>query len=74
MKEFRVSRHTVRVAIGELVNEGWLYREQGAGTFCADRSTERPKDKGHDIYSVAILTTYISDYIFPSIIRGQNPI
>lgn len=38
MKEFGVSRHTVRLAIGDLVLEGWLYREQGSGTFCADRS------------------------------------
>ncbi|WP_347835786.1 GntR family transcriptional regulator [Gracilibacillus sp. JCM 18860] len=40
MKQFGVSRHTVRLAIGDLVNQGWLYREQGAGTFCADRSRE----------------------------------
>ena len=38
MKEFGVSRHTVRLAIGDLVTKGWLYREQGSGTFCADRS------------------------------------
>lgn len=72
MKQFDVSRHTVRIAIGELVSEGWLYTEQGAGTFCADRSfmqretsTTRPK-------KIAIVTTYISDYIFPSIIRGAE--
>ncbi|WP_371871266.1 GntR family transcriptional regulator [Lentibacillus populi] len=40
MKEFGVSRHTVRLAIGDLVTTGWLYREQGSGTFCADRSKE----------------------------------
>ena len=38
MKRFGVSRHTVRLAIGDLVTEGWLYREQGSGTYCADRS------------------------------------
>ncbi|WP_202077684.1 substrate-binding domain-containing protein [Caldalkalibacillus salinus] len=70
MKEFGVSRHTIRVAIGELVNEGWLYREQGAGTFCADRSLQDVKN--HDQKNIAIMTTYISDYIFPEIIRGAE--
>ncbi|WP_163538520.1 GntR family transcriptional regulator [Gracilibacillus sp. YIM 98692] len=71
MKQFNVSRHTVRLAIGDLVNQGWLYREQGAGTFCADRSKE---DKSSFIKqnNIAIITTYISDYIFPSIIRGAE--
>ncbi|KAB8137614.1 GntR family transcriptional regulator [Gracilibacillus oryzae] len=71
MKQFGVSRHTVRLAIGDLVNQGWLYREQGAGTFCADRSKE---DNQHSVMqkNIAIITTYISDYIFPSIIRGAE--
>jgi GntR family transcriptional regulator of arabinose operon len=72
MKQFDVSRHTVRIAIAELVSEGWLYTEQGAGTFCLDRSSihkETPKSVQRRI---AIITTYISDYIFPSIIRGAE--
>ncbi|ENH96342.1 GntR family transcriptional regulator [Gracilibacillus halophilus YIM-C55.5] len=73
MKEFNVSRHTVRLAIGELVNEGWLYREQGAGTFCADRtSIDRKRSMEQSQKNIAIVTTYISEYIFPSIIRGAE--
>ncbi|SFL48238.1 GntR family transcriptional regulator [Salibacterium qingdaonense] len=66
---FDVSRHTIRQAIGELVSEGWLYREHGVGTFCADRSRflQQPVRK-----SIAIITTYMSDYIFPHIIRGAE--
>ncbi|RSL34867.1 GntR family transcriptional regulator [Salibacterium salarium] len=66
---FDVSRHTIRQAIGELVSEGWLYREHGVGTFCAERSKmlQQPSRK-----SIAIITTYISDYIFPYIIRGAE--
>ncbi|MBP3952221.1 GntR family transcriptional regulator [Bacillus suaedae] len=71
MKEYGVSRHTIRMAIGELVNEGWLYREQGAGTFCSDRlQTEAAPQKQSK--TIAIITTYISNYIFPSIIRGAE--
>lgn len=71
MKEFGVSRHTVRIAIGDLVAKGWLYREQGSGTFCTDRSV-REDEQSDVIPSIAIVTTYISDYIFPSIIRGAE--
>ncbi|WP_088105340.1 GntR family transcriptional regulator [Halalkalibacter urbisdiaboli] len=72
MKQFSVSRHTTRKAIGELVNEGWLYRSQGAGTFCADRQHEEESNKPTDTKRIAIITTYISDYIFPTIIRGAE--
>ncbi|MFG6149352.1 GntR family transcriptional regulator [Halobacillus sp. B23F22_1] len=72
MKQFSVSRHTVRLAIGELVSEGWLYREQGAGTFCADRTTHQAHSGIVSRKNIAIVTTYISDYIFPSIIRGAE--
>jgi GntR family transcriptional regulator of arabinose operon len=72
MKQFDVSRHTVRLAIGDLVTQGWLYREQGAGTFCADRSAKNKGNNGLDSKNIAIITTYISDYIFPSIIRGAE--
>ena len=74
MKEFNVSRHTVRQAIGDLVSMGWLYREQGSGTFCADRSKLNNLQNFSDQKKIAIVTTYLSDYIFPSIIRGAESI
>ncbi len=73
VKMFGVSRHTIRQAIGDLVHEGWLYREQGAGTFCSDplnqteEKEQSPKENGKNI---GLITTYISDYIFPLIIKG----
>jgi GntR family transcriptional regulator, arabinose operon transcriptional repressor len=72
MKQFDVSRHTVRLAIGDLVTQGWLYRKQGAGTFCAEKLDETVQQVGVNQKNIAIVATYISDYIFPSIIRGAE--
>lgn len=65
-EKFVISRHTVRQAIGELVAEGWLYREQGKGTFVR-KSTDEKINKAK---TIGVITTYLNDYIFPSIIRG----
>jgi GntR family transcriptional regulator, arabinose operon transcriptional repressor len=73
VKMFGVSRHTVRQAVGDLVHEGWLYREQGAGTFCSNRTINTPTQKHSRAVNnknIGVITTYISDYIFPSIIKG----
>ncbi|SHF63878.1 transcriptional regulator, GntR family [Caldanaerobius fijiensis DSM 17918] len=70
VNKFNVSRHTVRKALDELENEGWIYRKQGAGTFCADRSAVKSVDSNN----IAVITTYINDYIFPRIIRGIDQV
>src|SRR5690625_57487 len=72
MQEVGDRRHAFRLAIGELVTKGWLYREQGSGTFCADRSAQGYNKKQNQQKNIAIVTTYIADYIFPSIIRGAE--
>lgn len=68
VKQFRMSRQTVRQALGDLENEGWIEREQGRGTFCIYR--EKLMIRGN----IAVLTTYISEYIFPTLIRGMEEI
>ncbi|WP_276352974.1 GntR family transcriptional regulator [Cohnella caldifontis] len=66
---YNVSRQTVRTAILELSNEGFLRSEKGSGTYVSSqyrsRSNGKPANK-----TIGVITTYISDYIFPSIIRG----
>ncbi|QAA33343.1 GntR family transcriptional regulator [Clostridium manihotivorum] len=64
--KFSVSRHTVRQAFMELENNGYIKREQGKGTFCSYSE----KNKSNEQKTIAVLTTYISNYIFPSIISG----
>lgn len=73
VQSFGVSRHTIRQAVGELVNEGYLYREQGSGTYCSPvlpTSTPQTIERLGNGKNIGVITTYMSDYIFPSIIRG----
>lgn len=68
-ERFGVSRQTVRQAFGELEGEGWLKRVQGKGTFI---SAPDASAGGAPVKTVGIITTYISDYIFPHIVRGAE--
>ncbi|MBP3705149.1 MAG: GntR family transcriptional regulator [Clostridia bacterium] len=63
--QFGYSRQTVRQALGVLEQEGLIERRRGSGTYISEAG-RRPQ-RGNN---VAIVTTYISDYIFPTIIRG----
>ncbi len=61
-----MSRQTVRVALAQLIEQGYLYSVKGSGTYVTEQACQKmPKEDR----SVAILVTYLSDYIFPSIIR-----
>lgn len=62
---FRVSRQTVRQALSLLESERLIERRQGSGSHIR-RQKEPP---AHRRFSIAVVTTYISDYIFPSILR-----
>lgn len=63
---YQLSRQTVRQALSLLAQEGLIEKRQGSGSHIrkAPPSSETVAPR-----SIAILTTYISDYIFPSILR-----
>ena len=67
--QYKVSRQTVRKAISILENEGYIYAEHGRGTFCRDLKHNRGNSK-----NIAVVMTYLSDYIFPRVIQGIDDV
>ena len=67
--QYQVSRQTVRKALSILENAGYIYAEHGRGTFCSEmvRHTRNSKN-------IAVITTYLSDYIFPRVIQGIDSV
>ena len=63
---FQVSRQTVRNALELLEKQGFVRSRQGSGTYVADREAEEQKKSRR----IAVVTTYVDNYIFPRIIQG----
>ena len=63
---YQLSRQTVRQALSLLAQEGLIEKRQGSGSHIRKAP---PLPESAAPRSIAILTTYISDYIFPSILR-----
>ncbi len=59
-KIYHISRITIREAIAILIRQGYLYREQGKGTFVAPQKLQKPLQK---------LTSFTEDMIN----RGMEP-
>ena len=66
---YGLSRHTVRKALGILAGDGYIESFQGKGTFCADVLRQI-----HGTGNIAVVTTDISDYIFPRLIQGIDEV
>lgn len=66
---YQVSRQTVRKALQILQNEGYIYAEHGRGTFCSEMARRTGETK-----NIAVVTTYLSDYIFPRVIQGIDKV
>lgn len=68
-EKFGVSRQTVRKALAQLIDDGYLYAVHGSGTFVAERRVKRGHSK-----NIAVVSTYMTDYIFPRVIQGINQV
>lgn len=63
-----VSRQTVRQALIVLENQDILWRKRGSGTFVKGVGSS-PATGGNNCI-IGVVSTYFSDYIFPSIVTG----
>ena len=63
---FDVSRQTIRQAISLLEDDGLVDRRRGSGTYVRHGPRRRQQGTLH----VGVVTTYITDYIFPNIVSG----
>lgn len=66
---YQVSRQTVRKALSVLENAGYIYAEHGRGTFCSELVHLYRNSR-----NIAVVTTYLSDYIFPRVIKGIDTV
>lgn len=66
---YSLSRHTVRKALSILTQEGYVEAFHGKGTFCSEGMRHTHKSR-----NIAVVTTYISDYIFPRLIQGMDSV
>lgn len=64
---FQVSRQTVRHAVDVLEDDGMIERRQGSGTYV--KAMVDVKEKRKKAMQVAVMTTYMQEYIFSSIIQ-----
>lgn len=64
-EKYGMSRQTVRQALSLLEQELLIERRQGSGTYVRENAPRRKRS-----WNVGVIATYISEYIFPSILRG----
>lgn len=67
---FGISRQTVRQAVGILEQEGFVERRRGSGTYV---SYNAPPERRKTM-NIGVISTYLDDYIFTSIIRGVETV
>ncbi|MCQ2517226.1 MAG: GntR family transcriptional regulator [Lachnospiraceae bacterium] len=66
---YGVSRETVRKALAILEEEGFIEARHGSGTFCREIVRHSGTSR-----NVALVTTYLTDYIFPRVIQGVEKV
>lgn len=69
-EKFGFSRQTVRRALEVLEQQGYISRIRGSGTYISSRKPYLPAADKNRSMTVGIISTYLDNYIFPSIVRG----
>lgn len=69
-REFSLSRNTIRQAVKELEQAGFLYRVQGKGTFVRNRTPEQSRKIALIIYDVS----YATHPLTVGLIRGLDAV
>lgn len=62
-KIYHISRITIREAIAILIRQGYLYREQGRGTYVSPQKLQKPIQK---------LTSFTEDMVIRGMVPGQR--
>ena len=66
--EYQVSRQTIRQALSLLEQEGYIEKRRGSGSHILHTPSSHPYPVVPQ-RTIAVVTTYISNYIFPTILR-----
>ena len=72
-QRFGFSRQTVRRALEVLEQQGHITRVQGSGTYIShgkSHAGRQPVKDGELTMTVGVISTYMDNYIFPSVIQG----
>ena len=67
-EKFNYSRQTIRRATDELVNNKYLSRIKGSGTYVGYRFRKKQYN------TIAVVVTYVDNYIFPNTLKGLSDI
>ena len=67
-ERYHMSRQTVRHALKLLAEEHLIERRQGSGSYI--RAQSRPEST----HQIAVITTFLDDYIFPSILHDVQSV
>lgn len=65
---YRMSRQTVRHALQLLAEEGLVESRQGSGTYATGKTA------GASARQIAVITSFLDDYIFPTILHDAQSI
>ena len=72
--EYKVSRYTIRKALSILEETGYVVSKKGSGTYVIYKVDDGEIINELRDKTIGVITTHISEYIFPAIIRGIDDV